>query len=197
MEQQSMINIILAADHDLVRDTLKQALERDALKQALERERDMCVIDEASNGQQLIDVCDRLIPDIIRSFQKKEKVNIRSPKAIRPWQHVLEPLSGYMQLAELLYLKGCKYAEPWNFGPSNEDAQPVELIVEKIAELWGGNSKWSKDDNSYEHEATFLKLSCNKAFKNLNWKPTKSLREGLEKTYNWISNQVNLKKKLN
>lgn len=138
---------------------------------------------------------DRLIPDIIRSFQKKEKVIIRSPKAIRPWQHVLEPLSGYMQLAELLYLKGCKYAEPWNFGPSNEDAQPVELIVEKIAELWGDNSKWSKDDNSYEHEATFLKLSCNKAFKNLNWKPKWSLDEALLKIVEWHKDEVLLNSK--
>jgi CDP-glucose 4,6-dehydratase len=128
---------------------------------------------------------DRLIPDIINAFQKKEKVMIRNPHAVRPWQHVLEPLSGYMRLAELLFIEGSTHAEAWNFGPNDEDARPVEWIVERIAYLWGENSKWSKDKNFHEHEAAFLKLDCSKALKNLNWKPKWTLEEALTKVVAW------------
>jgi CDP-glucose 4,6-dehydratase len=127
----------------------------------------------------------RLIPDIILSFQKAEKVKIRNPNAIRPWQHVLEPLSGYIQLAELLNNEGAQYAEAWNFGPVDEDARPVKWIVEKISDLWGNNSKWLIDDSVSHHEATFLKLDCNKAFKKLNWQPKWSLDESLLKIVEW------------
>jgi len=128
---------------------------------------------------------DRLIPDIIRSFQKTEKVKIRNPNAIRPWQHVLEPLAGYIQLAELLNNKGSKYAEAWNFGPVEEDARPVKWIVEKIADLWGNNSRWLTDDSASHHEATFLKLDCKKAFTELNWQPKWSLDQSLLKIVEW------------
>ncbi len=128
---------------------------------------------------------DRLIPDIIYSFQKKQKVNIRNPHAVRPWQHVLEPLSGYMLLAELLFTEGSRFAEAWNFGPNVEDARTVEWIVERIADLWGDNSKWSIDKNFHEHEAAFLKLDCSKALKNLKWQPKWTLEEALIKNVEW------------
>tara|TARA_B110000008_G_scaffold4511_1_gene4435 strand:+ start:13124 stop:14224 length:1101 start_codon:yes stop_codon:yes gene_type:complete len=128
---------------------------------------------------------DRLIPDIIQSFQKEQKVIIRKPNAVRPWQHVLEPLSGYMQLAELLYKEGTPYAEAWNFGPSDADTKPVKWIVEKISELWGGNLKWVMDDHENKHEANFLKLNCNKAYKKLNWHPRWTLDESLLKIVEW------------
>jgi CDP-glucose 4,6-dehydratase len=138
---------------------------------------------------------DRLIPDIIHSFQKKEKVKIRNPNAIRPWQHVLEPLSGYMQLAELLYLNNSKYAEAWNFGPSDNDARSVEWVVEKIADLWGTNPEWSADDRIHEYEANFLKLDCSKALNNLNWQPKWTLDQALLKIVEWHKDESLLNSK--
>ncbi|WP_415663425.1 hypothetical protein [Vibrio taketomensis] len=79
---------------------------------------------------------DRLIPDILQAFVANRKVEIRSPHAIRPWQHVLEPLSGYITIAEKLYSEGSSFAEGWNFGPKDEDAQPVEKIVNHLAQSW-------------------------------------------------------------
>ena len=133
---------------------------------------------------------DRLIPDIIHSFQNYEKVKIRNPNAIRPWQHVLEPLSGYIKLAEMLNNDGAAYAEAWNFGPVENDAQPVKLIVEKISNLWGNNSSWSVDQSENPHEATFLKLDCNKAFKRLHWKPKWSLDHALLKIVEWHKEEM-------
>ena len=128
---------------------------------------------------------DRLIPDLIKSFQSNNQVEIRNPNAIRPWQHVIEPLSGYIQLAELLTKDGAKYAEAWNFGPAEEDARPVEWIVEKLSYLWGSKVGWSKDDSPHPHEANYLKLDCNKALERLNWKPKWDLEEALLKIVEW------------
>ena len=133
---------------------------------------------------------DRLIPDIIHSFQNQEKVKIRNPNAIRPWQHVLEPLSGYMKLAEMLYNDGAIYAEAWNFGPIEDDAQSVKFIVEKLSNLWGNNSCWSIDQSENPHEATYLKLNCNKAFKRLYWKPKWSLDHALLKIVEWHKEEM-------
>ncbi len=128
---------------------------------------------------------DRLIPDIIKAFQNREEVKIRNPNAIRPWQHVLEPLSGYMQLAELLSISGTKYAEAWNFGPLEQDAHSVKWVVKKITELWGNNASWIIDESEHPHEANYLKLDCTKAFKRLNWKPKWNLDQALLKIVEW------------
>lgn len=136
---------------------------------------------------------DRLIPDMLQAFSKKNIVEIRSPHAIRPWQHVLEPLSGYLTVAEKLYDQGCAYAEGWNFGPRDEDAKPVEWIVEHLSALWGQDAQWQLSDGEHPHEAHYLKLDCSKAGMRLHWHPVWDLEQTLDKIVNWqkawLSNQ--------
>ncbi|MEI7489065.1 MAG: CDP-glucose 4,6-dehydratase, partial [Chryseobacterium sp.] len=128
---------------------------------------------------------DRLIPDIIRALVNKEMVNIRNPTAIRPWQHVLEPLSGYLQLAEKLYTEGIDCAEGWNFASHATDAKPVEWIVQKMLAYWGENKGWKIENSQNPHEAHYLKLDCSKAMAKLNWQPHYNLENALEKTVSW------------
>jgi CDP-glucose 4,6-dehydratase len=128
---------------------------------------------------------DRLIPDMIRAIGAGKSVKIRRPHSIRPWQHVMEPLSGYLLLAEKLYKDGAAYAEGWNFGPREEDAKPVEWIVEHITRLWGKGARWSKDKTRHPHEAHYLKLDCSKAHMRLHWKPRWSLLQALEAITTW------------
>ncbi len=128
---------------------------------------------------------DRLIPDMIRAFSQKEAVYIRSPYAIRPWQHVLEPLSGYLQLSEKLYTDGMSFSEPWNFGPEHQDARSVEWIVRKMASLWSEPVEWTIDEDTHPHEAHYLKLDCSKAYAELSWSPRWSLTTALEKIVVW------------
>jgi len=129
---------------------------------------------------------DRLIPDIIRAFENNEKVVIRNPKSTRPWQHVLEPLSGYLKLAEQLEKNGGKYAQAWNFGPIEEDARSVQWIVEKMTKLWGDNADWIDDESGHlPHEANYLKLDCSKAHMKLNWYPKWDLCQTLSKIVEW------------
>ncbi len=127
---------------------------------------------------------DRLIPDILRSFEKSEPVVIRNPKATRPWQHVLEPLSGYLILAEKLYKNQKEYAEGWNFGPDEQDAKPVDWILDKMISKWP-DSGWELDQNSNPHEADFLKLDISKVKSKLGWKPVWELSHTLEKIIDW------------
>ncbi len=128
----------------------------------------------------------RLIPDIVRSYDAGRPVRIRNPHATRPWQHVLMPLDGYLTLAEHLYEQGCVQdagcAESWNFGPEERDAQPVSWIVERMTALWGGTARWELDGQEHPHEDTYLKLDCSKAKSRLGWRP----RLPLEKTLEWI-----------
>ena len=128
---------------------------------------------------------DRLIPDIIKAFKNNETVIIRNPKSTRPWQHVLEPLSGYLKLAEQLEKNGDQYAEAWNFGPAEIDARPVQWIVEKMAKLWGENANWINDKSEHPHEANYLKLDCSKAHMKLNWYPRWDLSETLLRIVEW------------
>ena len=129
---------------------------------------------------------DRLIPDILKSFENQEPVFIRSPYSIRPWQHVLEPLSGYLTLAEQLYSeKGIEYAEGWNFGPNDADSKPVEWIVNKMCNLWGNGASFKIDENPQPHEASYLKLDISKADFKLNWRPIWSLETSLKKIIEW------------
>ena len=120
---------------------------------------------------------DRLIPDILRAFKNNEVAIIRNPNAIRPWQHVLDPISGYMQLAEMLYNKGADYDEGWNFGPEDCDTRAVKDIVNFVALNWSKEAKWTLDKSNNPHEATLLKLDITKAKTKLNWNPKVSFNE--------------------
>ncbi len=127
---------------------------------------------------------DRLIPDILRAFAKNQPVVIRNPSSTRPWQHVLEPLSGYLVLAQALYDAPSTYAEGWNFGPKDEDAKPVSWILDKMVTHWQG-ANWQLDTHAQPHEAGYLKLDISKAKARLDWQPVLSLEQALEKIVNW------------
>ena len=128
---------------------------------------------------------DRLIPDILRAFEQNQAVIIRNPYATRPWQHVLEPLSGYLTLAELLYTDGQACAEGWNFGPHDDDARPVQWIVEHMVSSWGNGASWQLDGGVHPHEANYLKLDISKAKARLGWQPRWALSAALEKITAW------------
>jgi CDP-glucose 4,6-dehydratase len=129
---------------------------------------------------------DRLIPDIVRAVEEGREVLIRSPQAIRPWQHVLEPLSGYLKLAEKLYAEGARFAEAWNFGPHDHDAKPVRWIVEELTKVWGDGASYRIETSATNpHEAQYLKLDCSKAHMQLGWQPRWDLRTTLEKICVW------------
>lgn len=128
---------------------------------------------------------DRLIPDIVRAIMQGQPVNIRSPHAIRPWQHVLEPLAGYLALAQKLYEEGAEYAEGWNFGPNDQDAKPVQWIVEQLTSAWGEGASWILDGGEHPHEAHYLKLDCAKARMRLDWQPRWHLQEALGAIIEW------------
>ena len=128
---------------------------------------------------------DRLIPDIMRAITQGRSVTIRNPHAIRPWQHVLEPLSGYLKLAQKLYEEGAAYAEGWNFGPNDEDAKPVQWIVEQLTQSWGEGASWLLDGGEHPHEAHYLKLDCSKAKGRLDWHPRWHLDEALKRIVDW------------
>lgn len=133
---------------------------------------------------------DRLIPDILKAFEKNEPVIVRNPMATRPWQHVLEPLSGYLVLAQHLYEDGNAYAEGWNFGPKDEDCKPVSWILDKMVIKWGNGASWELDKNDNPHEAGYLKLDCSKAAIKLNWYPKWSLEYTLENIINWHQHYI-------
>jgi CDP-glucose 4,6-dehydratase len=128
---------------------------------------------------------DRLIPDLVRGFLAGEAVRIRRPKAIRPWQHVLESLFGYIRLAEELYQQDPKFATAYNFGPAEEDAQPVEWIAEKMTKFWGDGATWVLDPDPGVHEAGYLKLDAGKAHAELGWTPRLDLETALEWLVAW------------
>jgi len=129
---------------------------------------------------------DRLIPDILKAFENKQAVVIRNPNATRPWQHVLEPLSGYFMLAEKLYNTLDKsFAEGWNFGPIEDDAKPVQWIVESMVNHWGNGASWQLDGGQHPHEANYLKLDISKVKKHLGWHPCWGLDTALDKIIHW------------
>ena len=128
---------------------------------------------------------DRLVPDILRAFERGEPVVIRNPSSTRPWQHVLEPLSGYLTLAQRLWHEGADVAEGWNFGPHDEDARPVRWIVERLAAAWGEGAGWRLDAAAHPHEAHFLKLDISKARARLGWQPRWRLDEALARIVEW------------
>lgn len=128
---------------------------------------------------------DRLIPDVLRAIEINMPAIIRNPHAIRPWQHVLEPLSGYLLLAERLYIEGQSFAEGWNFGPNSDDARPVKWIVERMINQWGHGASWQIDDRKHPHEAHYLKLDISKAKAKLGWSPRWTLEKALEQITDW------------
>jgi len=128
---------------------------------------------------------DRLIPDAIRAFEANKPLMIRNPLATRPWQHVLEPLSGYLVLAQALYEKGVIYASPWNFGPRDEDARPVCEVVDLLIKQWSDLASWQKEGLEQPHEAHLLKLDCSKARQYLGWVPKWGLENAIEKIIDW------------
>lgn len=140
---------------------------------------------------------DRLIPDFARAAEKNEIVKIRNPLATRPWQHVLDPLHGYMMLVEKLWSGGSGFAEGWNFGPSDTESKSVSVIADQVCKLWNGKVRWEKDGASQPHEAKVLSLNCLKAHDRLGWKPKLNLEESLKWTVEWyqgFQSKVDLKK---
>lgn len=133
---------------------------------------------------------DRLIPDVMRAIAEGQPVRIRSPQAVRPWQHVLEPLGGYLILAQSLYEHGVNFAEGWNFGPSASDAKPVQWVVEKLVNLWGPQARWTQDAGLHPHEAHLLMLDSAKASQKLGWKPVWTLEQILSRIVEWHRAQI-------
>lgn len=134
---------------------------------------------------------DRLIPDMIKAIIDKKPVNIRNPSAIRPWQHVLEPLSGYLLLAEYLYNGDINIASGWNFGPHDKDVKNVEYVVSQLCRLWGDGASWVLDNNNHPHEANYLKLDCSKANLLLNWHPRWDIQTTLKNIVGWYKAYIN------
>jgi len=128
---------------------------------------------------------DRLVPDLIRGFLDGRPVSIRRPKAIRPWQHVLEPLHGYIQLAGKLLEQNAQFASAFNFGPADEDAWPVERIATTMADSWGHGATWSRDPDPGVHEAASLRLDSSKARAELGWRPRLDTGAALQWTMDW------------
>ncbi len=127
---------------------------------------------------------DRLLPDVVRAAAAGKPVRIRRPGAVRPWQHVLEPLGGYLLLAEKLW-SDARFAGGWNFGPSERDACTVAEVMEKVVQLWGSALRWEADEGSHPHEATLLRLDISKARRELGWRPRINLSRALQLTVDW------------
>lgn len=128
---------------------------------------------------------DQLIPDLMNSFLAGRSCLIRNPLAIRPWQFVLEPLRGYLTLAERLAGEGASFASAWNFGPVESDARPVSWIADELARLWGSGASWTRDVSTHPREANFLKLDASKARTHLGWRPVVPLNLALEWIVEW------------
>ena len=128
---------------------------------------------------------DRLIPDVVKAFNEDRPVAVRNPNAVRPWQFVLEPLSGYLCLAENLYAGGSQFAEGWNFGPDDDQVRTVAWIVDHMARLWGDGSRWEHDQLAHPPEDLHLKVDSSKAKEQLAWSPKLSILTALEWTVEW------------
>jgi CDP-glucose 4,6-dehydratase len=128
---------------------------------------------------------DRIVPDFVRARERGVPLLVRSPNAVRPWQHVLEPLAGYLRLAERLYEDPARYSDAWNFGPGDEDARPVSFVVDHLAREWGDAAAWKTDRASHPHEAHYLKLDCSKARAELDFRPRLPLTETLRWVATW------------
>jgi CDP-glucose 4,6-dehydratase len=128
---------------------------------------------------------DRLVPDAIKAFEASQPLVIRNPLATRPWQHVLEPLSGYLVLSQALYREGVKFDGGWNFGPRDEDARSVQEVVNLLIQNWHSDASWQQDKSEQPHEAHALKLDCSKAKQYLNWVPKWNLEQAILNIAKW------------
>jgi len=128
---------------------------------------------------------DRLVPDAINAFERDQPLRLRYPGATRPWQHVLEPLAGYLVLAQNLYMHGSPFVGAWNFGPLDADSRSVEYVVDLLIDQWGGSARWQQDGAPTVHEAQLLALDCTKAYELLGWRPRWSLPIAIEKIVSW------------
>ena len=128
---------------------------------------------------------DRLVPDLVKAFMKGDVVHIRNPAAVRPWQHVLDPVIGYLVLAQRVVLEGQDFAEGWNFGPDDDSAVAVSVLVENLARKWGPEAKWDVDAAHHPHEAAYLALDCSKAHTRLGWQPLTNLDQALQLSVDW------------
>ena len=133
---------------------------------------------------------DRLIPDLVRSIEDGSAVKLRNPSAIRPWQHVLEPLSGYLNLARKLLESGSGFAEAWNFGPTETEARSVAWLTDGFLSLWNGGGGWHDDDTVNPDETQFLKVDSSKSLQRLQWRPRWSARRALIESVNWYKAYV-------
>ena len=133
---------------------------------------------------------DRLIPDILKSFENYDEIVIRNPKSTRPWQHVIEPLVGYLMLAEKLY-EDSSFSGGWNFGPNYSDCKEVKWILSSLINKWDYKTKWKLDNNSNPHEANLLMLNCDKAKKILGWAPKWSVDHSLDLIVDWHKSWLN------
>jgi CDP-glucose 4,6-dehydratase len=132
---------------------------------------------------------DRIIPDFVKKMNQNQKISIRNPKAIRPWQFVLEPLSGYLLLSEKLFIEGHGYAEAWNFGPDNQDDKSVEWLISMFDKEYGGGRNFKIDLNeNLPHEANYLKLDCSKSIERLDWSPKLKIEKCISLTSDWYKN---------
>ncbi len=136
---------------------------------------------------------DRIIPDLIKSLESGTTLQVRNPGAIRPWQHVLDPLAGYLKLGMLLNIDPHKYTGSYNFGPIPEDQFTVKEIVEMALKIWGSGNYHTPELKSQPHEARNLKLDITKALQNLNWKPTWNSQTAISKTISWYKNILDKK----
>lgn len=128
---------------------------------------------------------DRLVPDMVAAFEAGQSVRVRHPHAVRPWQHVLEPLRGYLSLSQALVERGASVAQAWNFGPLDDDARPVSWVVNRMAAEWGGNASWIEDRGEHPHEASYLKLDISKARQGLGWQPRLRLPQAIALVAEW------------
>jgi CDP-glucose 4,6-dehydratase len=127
----------------------------------------------------------QLVPDLVSAFLAGRPCLIRNDSAVRPWQFVLEPIRGYLMLAERLSEDGVSFASGWNFGPAEADAKPVRWIADRLARMWGHNASWAHDGTAHPGEAHFLKLDASKAGAYLDWHPVLPLEQSLEWTVEW------------
>lgn len=129
---------------------------------------------------------DRLVPDLIAALSENRQASIRYPGAVRPWQHVLEPLRGYLELSQRLVESGSSYAQSWNFGPDERDARPVAWIADQLAREWGVSDSWRQEGGDHPHEAAFLRLDISKSRALLHWSPAMKLEKAIELIVRWF-----------
>lgn len=133
---------------------------------------------------------DRLVPDAMRAFSAGKRVVLRNPRATRPWQHVLEPIHGYLTLAEKLTTEGARWASGWNFGPKDDDARPVGEVVDTLAKIWGRGAGWDLETGSQPHEAHSLRLDCSRANVELGWRGRLDLDTALRWVVEWYDGHL-------